>query len=66
MGKEDEEGGAMTKSEHAKIKERIMENLQLTLANIESNPLMENYTARNVESYLRSLEILERMGYKDE
>lgn len=56
----------MTKSEYVKIKERVMENLQLTLANIESNPLMENYTARNVESYLRSLEILERMWYKDE
>ena len=51
----------MEKLDYQKFREKIIENIGLTLTNLEDNPVMEHYNARNLESYLRSLEILKRM-----
>lgn len=55
----------MNENDYLQFRERIIENIRLALGNVEDNPLMENYNARNLECYLRSLEILERMRRKN-
>lgn len=51
----------MDKLDYQKFREKIIENIGLTLANVDDNPVMEHYNARNLECYLRSLELLERV-----
>lgn len=43
------------------FKSEIIENIQSILAEVPDSPLFENYKAKNLECYLRSLEILERI-----
>lgn len=52
----------MVSEDYEKFKEKILDNIRTTLAEVPENSVMEHYSARNLESYLRSLEILERMN----
>ena len=51
----------MTKADYEQFKERILDNIRATLAEVPENSVMEHYSAKNLECYLRSLEILERI-----
>ncbi len=51
----------MTDEQYEEFKNEIIQNIQQILAEIPDAPLFENYKAKNLESYLRSLEILERI-----
>lgn len=51
----------MKQSDYEAFRERIIENIRIVLSLAEDNPLMERYNVQNMESYLRSLEILERI-----
>ena len=51
----------MNKEQYENFKDEIIQNIQQILAEIPDAPLFENYKAKNLESYLRSLEILERI-----
>ena len=55
----------MNKEDYEKIKSRIIEDLYSTVSTIEDSPLMENYRVKNIESYLRSLKLLEGMANKN-
>lgn len=52
----------MTKEDYEQFKEKILDNIRTVLAEVPENSVMEHYTAKNLECYLRSLEILERMN----
>lgn len=54
----------MNEEEFTAFKDKIIDNIFRTLQRDEDNPVMEHYNARNLECYLRSLEILERIGRK--
>lgn len=54
----------MDKETYKLFYERIVDNIYQNLQEKQDNPLMEHYCAKNVESYMRSLEILERMKNK--
>lgn len=51
----------MKKEENEEISNRIMVNIRAILEVIPENPIYESHFAKAIESYLRSLEILERM-----
>lgn len=52
----------MNPSDYETFREQIIENIRTVLSLTEDNPLMERYNVQNLESYLRSLEILERIN----
>lgn len=52
----------MKQSDYESFRERITDNIRTVLSLSEDNPLMERYNVQNLESYLRSLEILERIA----
>lgn len=52
----------MIKEDYEEFKTAILNNIRTTLAEVPENTYMEHYSARNLECYLRSLEILERMN----
>ena len=56
----------MTKKDYGQFKKKILDNIRTTLAEVPENAVMEHYSARNLECYLRSLEILERMNKGNE
>ena len=51
----------MKQSDYESFRERITDNIRTVLSLTEDNPLMERYNVQNLESYLRSLEMLERI-----
>lgn len=51
----------MNPSDYETFREQIIENIRTVLSLTEDNPLMERYNVQNLESYLRSLEILEKI-----
>ena len=51
----------MDKDQYEAFKNEIIQNIQMILAEVPDSPLFENYKAKNLECYLRSLEILERI-----
>lgn len=58
----EEGGGLVNPSDYETFREQIIENIRTVLSLTEDNPLMERYNVQNLESYLRSLEILERIN----
>lgn len=51
----------MNKSKVLQLEQKIEENIDEIMSRIEENPMLEHYNVRNLESYLRSLEILGRI-----
>lgn len=51
----------MNPSDYETFREQIIENIRTVLSLTEDNPLMERYNVQNLESYLRSLELLEKL-----
>ena len=51
----------MNPSDYETFREQIIENIRTVLSLTEDNPLMERYNGQNRESYLRSLELLEKL-----
>lgn len=49
---------------YEKIRERLLEDICQVLETKDENPVMEKYRATIVESYFRSLEMLERLKEK--
>lgn len=58
--------GALTREQYLAWRERITENLEMALSEVPDNPVMENYAARNVHTYLQCLAMLEKMWKGDE
>lgn len=52
----------MVKEDYEAFKTAILNNIRTTLAEVPENTYMEHYAAKNLECYLRSLEILERIS----
>lgn len=52
----------MVKEDYEQFKGKILDNIRTTLAEVPENTYMEHCAAKNLECYLRSLEILERMN----
>lgn len=51
----------MQKPDIDEFRERITGNIRVALEQIPDNPIYESHFAKAIESYLRSLEILERL-----
>lgn len=51
----------MDKETYELFRDKLINNIYMSLSAVPDNQVMEHYAARNIESYMRSLEILERM-----
>ena len=51
----------MNPSKVSELEQKVEENIDEIMSRIEDNPMLEHYNIRNLESYLRSLEILKKL-----